>query len=83
MTRHACHRYRSTIVLRLSASAAGRIGGTAVFVAALAAQALVLAGYFSLRISSLWYNVVGCAACMLFAFVLQAVLPMTTASNHE
>jgi Na+/proline symporter len=51
-----------------------RVGGTAVFWAALAAQALVFALYFSLNISYLWYNVIGCAACMLFSFIVQAFL---------
>jgi solute:Na+ symporter, SSS family len=51
-----------------------RIGGTAVFWAALAAQALVFALYASLQISYLWYNLIGCAACMAFSVVLQAVL---------
>lgn len=52
-----------------------RIGGPAVFWAAVAAQAMVLACYFTLSISYLWYNVIGCAACMLFSLILQAVLP--------
>ena len=51
-----------------------KISGTAVFWAALAAQAMVFVFYFTLSISYLWYNVIGCAACMLFSFVLQAVL---------
>jgi SSS family solute:Na+ symporter len=51
-----------------------RIGGTAVFWAALAAQALVFGLYFSLSISYLWYNFIGCAACVLFSLVLQALL---------
>ncbi len=51
-----------------------RIGGTAVFWAALAAQALVFALYASLQISYLWYNVIGCAACMAFSVVLQALI---------
>jgi Na+/proline symporter len=51
------------------------IGGTAVFWAAVAGQALVFALYFTLNISYLWYNVIGCAACMLFSFALQALLP--------
>jgi solute:Na+ symporter, SSS family len=51
-----------------------RIGGSAVFWAALAAQALVFVLYFSLTISYLWYNFIGCAACVLFSLVLQAVL---------
>lgn len=48
-----------------------RIGGTAVFWAAAAAQLLVVALYFTLPISYLWYNVIGCAACVLFAAILQ------------
>jgi SSS family solute:Na+ symporter len=50
----------------------GRVGGTAVFWGALAAQALVLGLYFSLPISYLWYNVIGCAACVLFSLLGQA-----------
>ena len=50
-----------------------RIGGTAVFWAALAAQAVVFALCFT-RISYLWYNVVGCAACIAISFALQAAL---------
>ena len=51
-----------------------RVGGTAVFWAALAAQLLVFALYFSLSISYLWYNVIGCAACVGFSLILQALL---------
>jgi SSS family solute:Na+ symporter len=49
-----------------------RIGGTAVFWAALAAQALVFALYSTLSISYLWYNVIGCAACMALSLLIQA-----------
>jgi Na+/proline symporter len=48
------------------------IGGTAVFWAAIAAQVLVFVLYANLQISYLWYNVIGCAACMAFSIVLQA-----------
>lgn len=51
-----------------------KIGGTAVFWAAMAAQALVFVLYFSLSISYLWYNFIGCAACMGFSLILQALL---------
>ena len=51
-----------------------RIGGTAVFWGALAAQALVFALYSALPISYLWYNVIGCAACMAFSIVLQTAI---------
>ena len=40
----------------------------------LASQVLVFALYFTLSISYLWYNVIGCAACMALSLVLQGVL---------
>ena len=52
-----------------------RVGGTAVFWAALAAQALVIAGYLTLSLSYLWYNLIGCALCVGLAAGLQAVQP--------
>ena len=51
-----------------------RVGGTAVFWAALAAQSLVFILYFTLTISYLWYNFIGCLACVVFSLALQAVL---------
>jgi Na+/proline symporter len=54
-----------------------RVGGTAVFWSALAAQALIFVLWFgrdTFGISYLWYNVIGCAACMLFSLGLQAVI---------
>ena len=51
-----------------------RVGGAAVFLAAIAAQALVFALYFSLSISYLWYNLIGCAACVAFSIVLQILM---------
>jgi SSS family solute:Na+ symporter len=54
-----------------------RVGGTAVFWAALGGQVLVFALYLTLSISYLWYNVIGCAACMGFAVLLQAALDLT------
>lgn len=53
------------------------VGGTAVFWAALAAQTLVFVLYVSLSISYLWYNFIGCAACVLFSLLIQAVLGPT------
>ena len=54
------------------------VGGTAIFWAALAAQALVFILYFSLNISYLWYNFIGCAACVLFSLLIQAGLGPNT-----
>jgi Na+/proline symporter len=58
-----------------------KVGGTAVFWAAVAAQTLIFALFFLrhrypvLDFSYLWYNLIGCAACMLFSVILQALLP--------
>lgn len=51
-----------------------RVGGTAVFWAAVIAQTLVIVGKLSLSISYLWYNLIGCAMCVVLAVVLQAVV---------
>jgi SSS family solute:Na+ symporter len=58
-----------------------RVGGTAVFWAALAAQALVFALFLTLNISYLWYNFIGCAACVLLSVALQAVLGSSSVSR--
>jgi Na+/proline symporter len=57
-----------------------RVRGTAVFWAAVTAQALIIAIFLLrnqfpvLKFSYLWYNVIGCGACVLFSLVLQAVV---------
>jgi Na+/proline symporter len=59
-----------------------RVGGTAVFAAAVIAQITVLILYTTLSISYLWYNLIGCAGCVGLSLVLQAVLPSRPASPH-
>jgi solute:Na+ symporter, SSS family len=51
-----------------------RVGGSAVFSAAVIAQAIVIAMYVSLSLGYLWYNVIGCAICIVASLSLQAVL---------
>jgi solute:Na+ symporter, SSS family len=51
-----------------------RVGGSAVFSAAVIAQAIVIAMYVSLSLGYLWYNVIGCAICIVTSLSLQAVL---------
>ena len=57
------------------------VGGTAVFWAAVAAQLLIFALYLlrhriaALDISYLWYNLIGCAACVALSLLLQALVP--------
>jgi solute:Na+ symporter, SSS family len=59
-----------------------QIGGTAVFWSALASQATVLILYALLSISYLWYNVIGCALCMVLSVCLHYTLnpPLKQAS---
>jgi solute:Na+ symporter, SSS family len=47
------------------------VGGTAVFWGAISAQLLVFILYSTLSISYLWYNLIGCAACVLFSMIIQ------------
>ncbi len=51
-----------------------KVSGTAVFWAAVAAQILVFVLYFTLTISYLWYNFIGCAACVVFSLGLRGIL---------
>jgi hypothetical protein len=52
-----------------------------VFWAAVVAQALVIALYFELPISYLWYNVIGCAACMALGLLFQGFLSLAGPSE--
>jgi Na+/proline symporter len=56
------------------------VRGTAVFWGAIVAQLLVFVLFSTLSISYLWYNVIGCVACMLFALILQFILPRERAA---
>ena len=59
-----------------------RVGGNAVFFAAVTAQVLVIVMYFTLNIGYLWYNLIGCTACILFSVALQMFLPPRTAADE-
>ncbi len=66
--------YGVLLALFLVAFFLRQVGGTAIFWAALAAQTLVFILFFSLSISYLWYNFIGCAACVVFSLALEAAL---------
>jgi solute:Na+ symporter, SSS family len=57
-----------------------RVGGSAVFWAALAAQAVILTLYFvgqaypARNIGYLWYNPIGCVVCVAVSIMIQALL---------
>jgi Na+/proline symporter len=73
--------YGVMLALFLTAFFLKWVRGTAIFWAALMAQALVFILYFSLSISYLWYNLIGCAACVLFSLLIQAALGSTAKSS--
>ena len=66
--------YGVVLVLFLLAFFVRWVHGTAVFWAAVAAQLLVIVLFGSLSISYLWYNLIGCAACVAFSLAIQAAL---------
>jgi len=52
-----------------------RVGGTAVFWAAIAGEALVVSCFAFTDIGYLWFNVIGCGAVIVAALALQMALP--------
>lgn len=66
--------YGVVLALFLAAFFLKRVGGTAVFWAALVSQALVFVLYFSLSIGYLWYNFIGCVVCLLLSLLIQTAL---------
>lgn len=66
-----------------------KVGGTAVFWGAVAAQVAVIVLFFLSRahpewgLAYLWLNPIGCIACVVFSVVLQAVLPGDGSSGRS
>jgi uncharacterized sodium:solute symporter family permease YidK len=65
--------YGTILGIFLTAFLVKRVGGTAVFAAALVAEATVIALYATTSIGYLWYNLIGCAIVLLLGIVFQAV----------
>jgi solute:Na+ symporter, SSS family len=66
--------YGSILGLFLAAFFLRSVRGSAVFFAALLAQCLVLILFWTLSISYLWYNLIGCAAVLVFSLALQRTI---------
>ena len=66
--------YGSILGLFLAAFLIRRATGSAVFFAALLAQALVFILFATTNIGYLWYNLIGCAAVLVLATVLQQTI---------
>ena len=74
--------YGTILGIFLAAFSLRRVGGTAVFVAALVAEVVVVACFRYTKISFLWYNLVGCVAVMLLSLVLSAWWPRREGAGH-
>jgi len=61
--------YGTILGIFLTAFYLKRAGGTATFIGAIVAEAVVIGCFRATRISFLWYNVIGCAVVMLVALV--------------
>lgn len=73
--------YGVPLALFLAAFFLPRVRGAAVFWAAIAAEALVLGLYATTSIGYLWYNLIGCATCLVFAAVLQTLMAPAPAAT--
>jgi SSS family transporter len=67
--------YGTVLGIFLVAFSAHRVRGTAVFLAAIAAETMVIGIFLGTNVSFLWYNVIGCVGVVLFSGVLQVALP--------
>lgn len=61
-----------------------KVGGTAVFCAAIVTQCLLLGLFYFARdsVAYLYLNPIGCAACVLFSLLFQAVLPKPSTGGN-
>ncbi len=66
--------YGSILGLFLAAFFISRVTGSAVFFAALLAQTIVFVLFATTNIGYLWYNLIGCAAVLIVAPILQNTL---------
>lgn len=60
-----------------------RIGGNAVFIAAIVSELIVIAVYFADIISFLWLNVIGAVGVIIFSWLFQLILPRIAKVNHK
>ena len=67
--------YGTILGIFLTAFYVKRVGGTAVFWAAIVAEAIVLYCYKFTDIAYLLYNIIGCACVVTLSLLLQAFLP--------
>jgi solute:Na+ symporter, SSS family len=66
--------YGSILGLFLVAFFLRGVRGSAVFFGAVIAQTMVLVLFFTTNIGYLWYNLIGCGAVVLFAWLLESTV---------
>jgi Na+/proline symporter len=66
--------YGVLLALFLVAFFIKRVGGTAIFWSAVAAQLLIFYLYSTLTISYLWFPLIGCAACVVLSIIVQSLI---------
>jgi len=67
--------YGTILGIFLTAFLLKRVGGNAVFLAALLAETTVIVLFFTTDIGYLWYNLIGCGLVLALGTILQAALP--------
>ncbi len=60
-----------------------RVGGTAVFIAALAAEAFIVFAWLNDLMAFLWLNMIGCLLVMALSFIIQRFLMGTVIPDHK
>jgi Na+/proline symporter len=75
--------YGTLLGIFLSAFFLRSMKSTAVFIAALLAEILVLICFWSTDIGFLWYNVIGCAAVMLIGTIISGLLPRSGPNAYD
>lgn len=73
--------YGTILGIFLTAFYLKRVKSTAVFLAAIIAEILVISMYFTQDIGFLWYNLIGCAFVMVFAVILTPIFGKHGASK--
>jgi Na+/proline symporter len=73
--------YGTILGIFLTAFYINKVSGNAVFYAALAAEAVVIACYWLDAAAYLWFNVIGCVLVMVFAIVIERIRPPKKAHN--
>jgi hypothetical protein len=67
--------YGTILGIFLTAFLVKWVRGTAVFLAALLAEATVITLYLTTDIGYLWYNLIGCGLVLVLGAALQSILP--------